>query len=97
MGSGFRSACATAIQKATKPAHNMPKNYCNALADLSRNEGITVTTADKGGKLVVLDSVQYGELCLKHLEDIAYEKVTSFGTGRSTVVLDGRLRTGDTY
>ncbi|MCP3683136.1 MAG: hypothetical protein GY861_10635, partial [bacterium] len=39
------------------------------------------------GKIVVLDYAQYGEICLKHLEDPVYECVSEFGKGRSHVQL----------
>ncbi len=47
-----------------------------------------VTNADKGRMIVVLNSDQYREMCLRHLQDPVYEKVTEFGAGRGCVVLD---------
>ncbi len=46
-----------------------------------------MTTADKGGWTVVLKADHYAKACACHLEDEAYEKVQSFGTGRSKVLL----------
>ncbi len=50
-----------------------------------------MTSADKGGRTVVLHSNQYAELCSVHLEDQAYTRVKSFGSGRSKVpIMDPR-------
>ncbi len=46
-----------------------------------------MTEADKGGKLVLLDSNQYTEMVLLHLSEDAYERVASFGSGKGKVVL----------
>ncbi len=47
-----------------------------------------VTTADKGGKGVLLDLNQYSEMWIMHLEDQACEKVREFGVGRGKVNLE---------
>ncbi|MCP3682022.1 MAG: hypothetical protein GY861_04960 [bacterium] len=57
------------------------------MKDLSQNQAIVITTADKGGKVVVLDVDQYSEMCMVHLEDSVYEKVDGVGTGRNRIVL----------
>ncbi len=85
----FRAACVDALQKASKPGRNLSTKTQDILAQLGRNEFITITNADKGGKLVVLDTFQYGELCLRHLQDVAYERVSTFGSGRGAVSVDG--------
>ncbi len=71
--------------------------YQKALKELSQNDSIIVTTADKGGKVVVMDSIQYAEIVLNHLEDPVYEEIQEFGNGTgyvdltSTVLLNENL------
>ncbi len=89
-GMGFRAACADALRKATLPKPNLIPKTRKILLNLSKNEQLVVTTADKGGRLVVLDSNQYSEMCMVHLQDKAYERVTQFGSGRGTVFLRDR-------
>ncbi len=48
-------------------------------------EDITVTNADKGGKLVILDSVSYTAMCVLHLQDLAYEQVYFVRSGRNKI------------
>ncbi len=86
----FRAECARVISRATPSAPNIPVRYTRLLNDLSRNPNIVVLSSDKGGKLVVLDQCQYAEMCLTHLEDRAYQKVSSFGSGKSQVDLQVR-------
>ncbi len=54
---------------------------------MSGNQALTITNTDKGGKVIVLDFVQYGEICLKHLEDPVYQQVFEFGAGRGRIDL----------
>ncbi len=58
-----------------------------ALRGLANNQALTILTADKGGKVVVMDSIQYSVMCELHLQDPAYELVKSFGRGRGKITL----------
>ncbi len=83
----FRIACSNTIQWAQPPSGNLDKKQRQALRKLRENQALAVLTADKGGKMVVLDLNQYTSVCLAHLECDAYELVTSFRIGRTNVVL----------
>ncbi len=83
----FRTQCATVIRNATIPKPNLTKRVRWVLRELSKHEKLVVTTADKGGKVVILDDLQYTEMCLAHLSDLAYELVKSFGSGRAKVTI----------
>ncbi len=83
----FRILCSNTIHRAKAPKPNLTYRQRTALRDLRNNQAITVLTADKGGKVVVLDSVQYAALCEIHLQDNAYELVDSFRMGTGQVVL----------
>ncbi len=83
----FRAECATAISRATKPENNMDKDQCRILRDLSKKEDLIITNADKGGRIVVLEAKQYGEMCIQHLSDPAYQKVDVFGSGKGRISL----------
>ncbi len=85
--SSFRIACAKELEKASLPKPNMTVRHQKALKDLCKNESIVITTADKGGKVVVLDLNQYSEMVLMHLQDPAYEIIPEFGSGRGHVDL----------
>ncbi len=87
-GARFRSECAHAIDSATKPEFNLSKNQATILNQLCNNRSIVITKAHKGGKVVVLNSIQYTEMCIMHLENLAYEKIISFGTGKGRVDLN---------
>ncbi len=84
----FRSECANLLADATRPRPNMQADLRRTLQDISKMGSIIVTNADKGGKLVILDTLIYGEMCLLHLQDKVYEQVTSFGTEHSQVEVD---------
>ncbi len=84
----FRIACFKELDSASKCRPNIKPRQCNILKSLANNSEIIITNADKGGCVVVLDSVQYGEICLRHLLDPAYEEVKEFGTGTGRVDLD---------
>ncbi len=88
IGTEFRSLCADIIRKAPNPPSNLPDQLMSTLKKIGRNEELIVTASDKGGKLIVLDSVQYASMCIKHLEDAAYERVYSLEFGRSQVQID---------
>ncbi len=87
VGAGFRTASATAIHRAHRPKANLPVPTQKLLADLSRNENLVVTLVDKGGKTIVLDAIQYGQMCMAYLKDPAYERVMEFGNGLGHVKL----------
>ncbi len=88
-GTSFRLACAqelTAKSDFAKVQHDC--RHRKALKDLGHNESVVITTTDKGGKVVVLDSIQYSEMVLTHLEDPAYERIQEFPFGRDRIVLE---------
>ncbi len=78
----FRAECARIISWAKKPDSNIRLLLQRILSSLSKNDDLRVMSSDKGTKLVILNVVQYGEMCLTHLQDKAYEEVSEFGTGR---------------
>ncbi len=80
-------SCSNSIQRAKIPRPNLTKGQRRALKDLNNNQAITVLSADKGGKTVILDSEVYAALCTLHLQDPVYELVTEFGRGRGKVTL----------
>ncbi len=84
----FRADCALQIARATNPRPNLKPGIRNALTLLANNEQLVVTVADKGGKPVVLHILQYGEMCMKHLEDPVYQRINEFGAGRGRIRLD---------
>ncbi len=83
----FRISCANTIRRAEPPGANLTSRQRKALTDLWNNQSITILTADKGGKVVLLDTIAYADLCIGHLSDPAYESVSSFGVGRGKVNL----------
>ncbi len=83
----FRASCAEAIQTASKPPPNVESTEFKVLLNLAKNEEITITQADKGGRICVLDSNQYTEMCISHLQDDAYERIHVFGHARGRVDL----------
>ncbi len=84
----FRSLCADLIRKVPKPPPNVSVQLGRVLRKIGQNEQLIITASDKGGKLIVLDSVQYGAMCLKHLEDSAYQRVYTVGTGKNQIIID---------
>ncbi len=83
----LRISCSNYIKRAKIPRSNLSKEQRRALKDLNNNQAITVMSADKGGKTVILDSDVYAALCMLHLQDPAYELVSEFGKGRGKVIL----------
>ncbi len=65
----FRIDCALAISRAKAKEPSLKPHQRKLLAQLARNKEIMVMSSDKGGKLVVLNVCQYGEMCLAHLSD----------------------------
>ncbi len=84
----FRALCADVLRKAPKPPKNLPDQLSRTLRSLANNEQLMITTADKGGKLAVINSAAYANMCYKHLDDSAYERIYSIGTGRNKIVID---------
>ncbi len=85
--SAFRVACIKELDRASTPKGNMSKRQSKVLRELRNNQLITITSADKGGKTVIVDSTQYGEMCLVHLSDVAYVSVEKFGASKGRTVL----------
>ncbi len=80
----FKSEAARLIHHAKPIKSNLSENLRQAAKKLSQQTELTITSADKGGRTVVLLSDHYAELCFCHLEDKAYKRVESFGSGRAT-------------
>ncbi len=81
----FRSESARILHKARPIKPNLSKDLKQAAKQLNQDQNIVITSADKGGRTVVLLADHYAELCSTHLEDPAYSRVESFGTGRFKV------------
>ncbi len=81
----FCSETARILAHAKLPACNLTPNLQRAAKQLRENTQLVITSADKGGRVVVLFAEHYAEMCGVHLEDQAYEKVESFGKGRYKV------------
>ncbi len=71
----FRSEAARMLSHAKRPFVNLTPELLKAAKDLRCNEDIFVTSADKGGRTVILRADQYAEMCEVHLNDNAYESV----------------------
>ncbi len=83
----FQISCSNLIQHAELPYPNLMSPQKRAWKDLQSNEAIMILSADKGGKVVILDTLHYGAMCLAHLENPAYELVSSFGHSLGKVEL----------
>ncbi len=83
----FRISCSNTIQRAEIPRPNLIKRHRQALMQLRNNQAIVILTADKGGKIVILNAIAYTTLCIEHLSDQAYEQVSAFGVGTNKVEL----------
>ncbi len=93
----FRASCADIIRRAPKPPANMSDRCRKVLIELSKNTQLHITPADKGGKMAILSSIQYGSMCLSHLDDPAYTRVPFIGEGRQRIILrDEVLDVGET-
>ncbi len=77
----FRIEAARILDHSKQPQSNLADNILQAAKDLCKNSNLVVTSADKGGRTVILKADHYAEACGSHLEDEAYERVQSFGTG----------------
>ncbi len=75
------------LERAKKPKSNLKGHERRILKYLAQNEAITITNADKGGKIVVLQFTQYAELCEMHILDPAYQRIDHFGSGQERVDL----------
>ncbi len=83
----FRSSCIKELTRAKRPKSNLTKRQNRILRELRENKLLTITSADKGGKIVIVDACQYAEMCLVHLSNEAYVSVESFGASRGHTVL----------
>ena len=55
----------------------LPRRYTEALKNLAKNEQIVITQADKGGGIIIMDSVHYKEKIKALLDDLeTYSKKT---------------------
>ncbi len=70
------------LHHAHPPIPNLSTDLLKAAQQLRLNSELIITSADKGGHVVVLLAVHYAELCSVHLEDAAYIRVDAFGSGR---------------
>ncbi len=85
LAASFRAECSKIISNATAPRPNFTPKIRQCLKEISKMEDITVTTADKGGKMIILDSTSYSAMCVLHLEDSAYKQIHVFGDGPNQV------------
>ncbi len=81
----FRLEASRILDHAKLPKCNLTPNLLRAARQLRQNGDIVVTSADKGGRTVVLKAEHYAEMCELHLQDQAYERVETFGTGHFKV------------
>ncbi len=81
----FRAEAARLLHHARPPKPNLSPDLLKAAKQLHHNADIVITSADKGGRIVILLSVHYAELCSVHLEDAVYIWVDAFGSGRFRV------------
>ena len=62
---------------ADKEPCTLPRRYINALENLAMDKNITVTQADKGGGVIIMDSSHYLQKLNELLSDAeTYEKKT---------------------
>ena len=82
---GFKQGvmtCLSALAHSNRSA--LPRRYRQAIQDLAKDESIVITSADKGGGIVILDKVAYTEKMHTLLsDDTTYKRVAS-GTGKKT-------------
>ena len=62
----FTTLCMKGLSKNKK---NLSKEDCQALKKMKNNESIVIKEADKGGAVVIMDSVYYEQIIYKQLED----------------------------
>ena len=78
---GFKqgvTACMTALASDRAPA--IPKRFIKALEDLRNDPSIMITTADKGGGVVVMKKEDYGEKMKSLLQDSSTYESAKRGT-----------------
>ena len=60
----------------TENEYTLPKRFVSAIQNLSQNKDLVISPADKGGGVVVMNTTDYNEKMLSHLNDEnTYEKV----------------------
>ena len=74
---GLAASCA-ALSKHAK--RSMPRRYLRALKDLAKDESIIVTTADKGGGVVIMDYAGYKKKMFDLLNDASTYKKMAKGS-----------------
>ncbi len=77
----FRISCTNTIRCAEMPHCNLNSRQRTALTGLRNNQALNILTADKGGKVTILDVIAYIMLVIEHLNDPAYERISTFGSG----------------
>lgn len=55
----------------------LPRRYLHALENLSKNNKSTITSSDKDGGVVAIDTDQYIETLESLLKDITYKRLTN--------------------
>lgn len=56
--------------------HNLNSEQIHAFKSLKNNIGITIKASDKGGNIVLMDNINYENLCLKILKITCYCKIS---------------------
>ena len=72
--------------------NNMSIEERKALKDLSNNEEILITKADKNNTTVVIDKTKYIEEGEKHLQSIYYEQIADESTSEILKIIDNKIR-----
>ncbi len=91
----FQAEAARTLARAKKPTLNLSPELLKATKNLQQNTGICITSADKGGRTVIMCADQYSEVCEVHLNDNTYQPIESFGTRCNKVHLtDPRTHLG---
>ena len=70
---------ATCAAFAGKEKHSLPRRYLKALKELSKDEDTIVTTADKGGGVVLMDYADYRSKMYDLLDDASTYRKTGRG------------------
>ncbi|KAM5191587.1 WD repeat-containing protein 64 [Mantella aurantiaca] len=59
----------SSFSQASKSKNNFNTKRQQALYNLEQNREITIKSADKGGKIVILDNLQYEEMCMNIIKN----------------------------
>ena len=74
---------------------NLPKSERNAIKSLANNDKITIKPADKGGKIVIQDTMDYIKECERQLNDTThYRRLYLDPTQESNNIIKSKLEKG---